>query len=95
MKAFTGQKDMSTWVIEVTEFDSEARFDLRGHLEAENGLKLTGTILPQNMSIKVAPGSVAQQLRCGPLVHKFHGPIPASGKARFRFFSILYGYQGN
>ena len=54
---------MVTWVIEVTEFDSEARFDLRGHMEAENGLKLTGTILPQNMSIKVAPGSVAQRLR--------------------------------
>ena len=86
---------MVTWVIEVTEFNSEARIDLRGRLEAENGLKLTGTILPQNMSIKVVPGSVAQRLRCGPSVHKVHGSIPASGKARFLSLSILYGYQGN
>ena len=79
---------MVTQVIEVTEFDSEARFWLRGHLEAENGLKLTGTILPQNMSIKIAPGSVAQWLRCGPLVHKGQGLIPASGKEYF--FSLFY-----
>ena len=65
--------------------------DLRGRLEAENGLKLTGTILPQNMSIKIAPGSVVQRLRCGPSVHKVQGsiPVPASGKARF-FFSLFH-----
>ena len=34
MEAFRGQKDMSTWVIEVTEFDSEVKCDLRDCLEA-------------------------------------------------------------
>ena len=31
IEAFRDQKDMSTQVIEVTEFKSEVRFDLRGH----------------------------------------------------------------
>ena len=34
MEAFGGQKDMGTYVIEVTELISEVRFDLRGRLEA-------------------------------------------------------------
>ena len=39
MKAFRSQKDVATYVIEVTEFNSEDICDLRGHLEAENGQK--------------------------------------------------------
>ena len=31
---YTGQRNMGTWVIKVTDFNSEARYDLRGHLEA-------------------------------------------------------------
>ena len=34
MEAFRGQGSMATWVIEVTEFNSEVRCDLRGCLEA-------------------------------------------------------------
>ena len=39
MEAFRSQKDMATYVIEVTELNSEDICDLRGHLEAENGQK--------------------------------------------------------
>ena len=39
MEAFRSQKDMATYVIEVTEFNSEDICDLRGCLEAENGQK--------------------------------------------------------
>ena len=39
MEAFRSQKDMATYVIEVTEFNSKDICDLRGCLEAENGQK--------------------------------------------------------
>ena len=39
MEAFRSQKDMATYVIEVTEFNSEDICNLRGRLEAENGQK--------------------------------------------------------
>ena len=38
---------MATWVMEVTEFDSEVICDLRGHLEAKNGQKPNRMIVPQ------------------------------------------------
>ena len=34
MEAFGSQRDIGTWVVEVTEFISEVRCDLRGRLEA-------------------------------------------------------------
>ena len=39
MEAFGGQKDMGTYVIEVTELISEVRFDLRGHSAASEAIK--------------------------------------------------------
>ena len=39
MEAFRSQKDMATYVIEVTEFNSEDICNLGGCLEAENGQK--------------------------------------------------------
>ena len=33
IEAFGSQRDMETYVIEVTEFNSKVRCDLRGHLE--------------------------------------------------------------
>ena len=33
-EAFTGQRSMGTWVIEVNEFNFEVSFALRGHLKA-------------------------------------------------------------
>ena len=59
MKAFGSQRDMGTWVIEVTEFDSEARCDLRGCLEAAMASEATkmavrGNIYMDTRVIKVA-----------------------------------------
>ena len=34
MATVRGQRAMGSWAIEVTEFNSETRCDLRGHLEA-------------------------------------------------------------
>ena len=34
LEAVRGRRDMGTYVIEVTEINSEVRCDLRGHLEA-------------------------------------------------------------
>ena len=50
---------MATWVMEVTEFVSEVICDLRGHLEAKNGLKPDRIILPQNRRGKTASGYLA------------------------------------
>ena len=41
MEAFRGQISMATWVIEVTEFNSKARCDLRGCLEAAMASEVT------------------------------------------------------
>ena len=49
MEAFRGQKDMSTWVIEVTEFDSEVKCDLRGCLEAAMASEATKMAVRGNM----------------------------------------------
>ena len=49
MEAFGGQKDMGTQVIEVTEFDSGVRFDLRGCLEAAVASEATQMAVIGNM----------------------------------------------
>ena len=49
MKAFRGQISMATWAIEVTEFNSEARCDLRGHLEAAMASEATKMAIRGNM----------------------------------------------
>ena len=47
--AFIGQRDMGTYVIEVTEFNFEARCDLRGHLEAAMASEATKMAVRGNM----------------------------------------------
>ena len=51
MEAFKGQKDMSTWVIEATEFDSEVKCDLRGRLEAAMATEATKMAVKGNVHI--------------------------------------------
>ena len=43
MGEFRGQGGIVTWVIEVTEFNSEVRCDLRGHLEVAMASEHTRT----------------------------------------------------
>ena len=49
LEAFRGQISMATWVIEVTEFNSEARCDLRGCLEAAMASEATKMAIRGNM----------------------------------------------
>ena len=42
MEAFGSQRDMGTYVIEVTELNFEVRCDLRGHLEAAMASEAVG-----------------------------------------------------
>ena len=42
MEAFGSQRDMETYVIEVTELNFEVRCDLRGHLEAAMASEAVG-----------------------------------------------------
>ena len=51
---------MGTWVIEVTEFNSEARCDLRGHLEATMASEATKMALRGNMHINTWKIEVGQ-----------------------------------
>ena len=44
MEAFGSQRDMGTYVIEVTELSFEVRCDLRGHLEAAMALEAVEAI---------------------------------------------------
>ena len=59
MKAFRGQISMATWVIEVTEFDYEARCDLRGCLEAAMASEATKMAVRGNMHINTRVIEVA------------------------------------
>ena len=59
METFRVQISMATWVIEVTEFDCEARCDLRGCLEAAmasefNNMAHRGNMHMDTRVIKVA-----------------------------------------
>ena len=45
---------MATYVIEVTEFNSEDICDLRGRLEAKNGQNPSGTIITQILELQTA-----------------------------------------
>ena len=51
MEAFRGQISMATWVIEVTEFDYEARLDLWGCLEAAMASEATKMAVRGSMHI--------------------------------------------
>ena len=50
---------MATWVIEVTEFNSEARCDLRGHLEAAMASEATKMAIRCNIHIDIQIINVA------------------------------------
>ena len=50
-KAFTGQRSIGTWVIEVTEFNFEVSLDLRGHLEVAMASEATKMPVGCNMGI--------------------------------------------
>ena len=78
---------MGTWVIEVTESNSEVICSLRGRLEAKNGRKLNETILPKNWRAQIALCSVAQWLGRPTVDLEVQGSIPASGQI---FFSFLW-----
>ena len=86
MKAFRAQESVATYVIEVTESNSEVICSLRGDLEAENGQKLSETILPKIWRAKTAPCSVAQWLGRPTVDQKDQGSILALGKNIFSFF---------
>ena len=49
LEAVRGQRDMGTQVIEVTEFDSQVRCDLRGRLEAAMASEATKMAVRGNM----------------------------------------------
>ena len=49
MATVRGQRAMGSWAIEVTEFNSEARCDLRGHLEATMASEATKMAVRSNM----------------------------------------------
>ena len=49
MEAFRGQISIATWVIDVTEFNSKARCDLRGRLEAAMASEATKMAIRGNM----------------------------------------------
>ena len=49
MEFFGSQRDMGTWVIEVTEFNYEVRYDLRGCLEATIASEATKMAVRGNM----------------------------------------------
>ena len=87
-EAFRAQESMATYVIEVTESNSEVICSLWGRLEAENGQKLSETILPKNSRAKTAPCSVAQWLGRPTVDVEVQGSIPASGKIFFHFFMV-------
>ena len=53
---FRSQREIGTCVIEITELNSEIRFDPRGCLEAKNGQKLNRIIVSQNIISKNASG---------------------------------------
>ena len=50
-KAFTGQRSIGTWVIEVTEFNFEVGLDLRGHLEVAMASEATKIVVGCNMGL--------------------------------------------
>ena len=56
MEAFRGQISMATWVIEVTEFDYEARCDLQGCLEAAMASEATKMAVRGNMHMDTRHG---------------------------------------
>ena len=49
MGPFRSPRDVGTWVIEVTEFNSEAICDLRGHLEVTMASEATKMAVTGNM----------------------------------------------
>ena len=51
MEAFAGQRSFATYVIEVTEFNSEARCNLRGRLEATMASEVTKMDVIGNMGM--------------------------------------------
>ena len=71
---------MATYVIEVTEFNSEAICDLRGHLEAENGQKPDWNDNYSNFELEWEAGSVAYRTRRQTSVQWVKGSIPPFGK---------------
>ena len=59
MEPFGSQIDMVTWVIEVTEFNSEVRCDLRGCLEATMASEATKMAVRGNMHMNTRVIEVA------------------------------------
>ena len=51
MEAFGSRRDMGTYVIKVTQFNSEVRCDLRGHFEAAMASEATKMAVRGNMHI--------------------------------------------
>ena len=49
MEAFGSRRDMGTYVIKVTQFNSEVRCDLRGHFEAAMASEATKIDVRGNM----------------------------------------------
>ena len=78
MVTFRSQKDMATYVIEVTEFNSEDICNLGGCLVAENGQNPTGTIITQIQEQKTEISTVAHRLRHQTIVQQVKSSIPAS-----------------
>ena len=56
---------MGTWVINVTDFNSEARYDLRGHLEARYDLRghLEASMAPETTKIMAGRDNVHMDTR--------------------------------
>ena len=52
-EAFTGQRSMGTWVIEVTEFNFEVSLDLRGHMEVAMASEATKMAVGCNMGMDI------------------------------------------
>ena len=48
---YRGQRSTGTWVIEATEFKSEVRSDLGGHMEATMALEASKMVVPGNIHI--------------------------------------------
>ena len=59
MGVFRGQEGIVTWVIEVTEFNSEVRCDLRGHLEVAMASEGTKMAVGSNMGMDIRVIEVA------------------------------------
>ena len=48
-EAFTGKRSMGTWAIEASEFKSDLRCDLRGHMEATRASEAMKVAFRSNM----------------------------------------------